>query len=137
MTADIMSKVEEVKGKIMSSLNQVRSKLPIGDGKFFGQTALGAGKLSGLGQELIDAGKELVSSARTGNLAETARYTPIRNVLERRFPRLEKLPKIRGETPATKVAGIPSKPEAPVRKQEALAAKPKETLPRSERAALF
>lgn len=140
--SELKKRLEEVRGKVMSSIERVRSQIPIlGErGGLSGQMvslSVGGGQIAGVTEDVTKTAQEYVEALKSGKLMETARVAPLRRRLERRFPQLAKLPKIREVPKAEQVAGLPPTPTAPKVKEEALRKKKPEVRSLAERPALF
>lgn len=140
--SELKKRLEEVRGKVMSSIQKVRGQIPIiGErGGMAGQINIGGGQIAGITADISDVAKEYINALRTGKLDEVtrvARFTPLRNKLERRFPALSKLPRVREVPKSERVAGLPPVPQAPKVKEEALSRQPPEVKPPERRAAIY
>ncbi len=137
--SELRKRLEEVRSKVLSSVERVKGQIPIiGERKgMAGQINIGGGQIMGVAEDITKTVKDYVESMKSGKVVDVMRVAPFRKRLERRFPQLSKLPRIREVPLHERPAGVSLKPEAPKVKEEALAKKPPEMRETHERPALF
>lgn len=139
--SELRKRLEEVRSRVKTSVERVKGQIPFLESKGFrgqlGDFKIGGGRIAGVTEDITKTAQEYVNSLKEGKITETLRVAPLRRRLEKRFPQLSKLPKIREIPPHEKVAGIPPTPMAPRVKEEALAKKKPEISDLSKRSAIF
>lgn len=142
--SELRKRLEEVRERVKTSVKRVKSQIPyLEDKGLMGQIGggdfkIGSGQISGVTEDVTKTAKEYVDALKEGKVIETLRFTPLRNRLEKRFPQLSKLPRIReAPPPKQKVAGLPPTPSAPKVREEALKKKKPEVREYAKRPAIF
>jgi len=137
--SELKKRLEEVRSKVLSSVERVKGQIPILSERrgMAGQISIGGGQIMGITEDITKTVKDYVDSMKSGKVMDVMRVAPLRRRLERRFPQLSKLPRVREVPPHEKPAGVSLTPEAPKVKEEALARKPPEVRKVGEKPALF